>query len=106
MPFDKVSDDLTPGPFQRVALDERFIATLVPYSPQDSLEAQEFRQILHASLQTLSPTEFRIVELRFQHKKSRSQVSSKLKLDREELIKLEDQALNKLRQPLREYLES
>ena len=55
MPFDKVSDNLAPGPTQRVALDERFIATLVPYSPQDSLEAQEFRQILHASLQTLTP---------------------------------------------------
>ena len=106
MPFDKVSDDLSPGPMQRVALDERFIATLVPYSPQDSIEAQEFRQILHASLQTLSPAEFRVVELRFQHKKSRSQVSSKLRLDREELIKLETEALNKPRQPLHEYMES
>ena len=106
MPFDKVSDDLSPGPMQRVALDERFIATLVPYTPQDSIEAQEFRQILHASLQTLTPGEFRVVELRFQHKKSRSQVASKLRLDREELIKLETEALNKLRQLLREYMES
>jgi len=106
MPFDKISADLSPGPMQRVTLDERFIATFLPDTTQDSIEAQELRQILHASLQTLNPREFRVVELRFQHKKSRSQVASQLGLDREELMKLETDALDKLRQPLREYMES
>ena len=91
---------------QRVTLDERFIATFLPDTTQDSIEAQELRQILHASLQTLNPREFRVVELRFQHKKSRSQVASQLSLDREELMKLETDALDKLRQPLQEYMES
>ena len=76
MPFNRVTNDIPGEPKQRVALDERFITQLLPESVQDRIEGQELRQILLACLQTLSPAEHRVIELRFQHKKSRGQVAS------------------------------
>ena len=105
MPFNKVADDAPGDRRQRVALDKRFITQFVPDSVQDRIEGQELRQIVLASLQTLSAQEHRIVELRYQHKKSRSQVASQLTLTREQLDDLEESALEKLRGPIKAYLE-
>lgn len=105
MPFNRVTNDIPGEPKQRVALDERFITQLLPESVQDRIEGQELRQILLACLQTLSPAEHRVIELRFQHKKSRGQVASQLALNREQLAALEESALNKLRGPVKDYLE-
>jgi RNA polymerase sigma factor (sigma-70 family) len=106
MPFDKISDELPTGPLHRVSLDERFIALFIPETTQDRIEAQELRQILLTSLQKLPPDEFRIIELRYQHKKSRGQVASLLDLKREEALALEEQALERLRTPLQAYMEA
>ena len=105
MPFDKISDELPTGPLHRVFLDERFISLFIP-TTQDRIEAQELRQILLTSLQKLPPDEFRIIELRYQHKKSRGQVASLLNLKREEALALEEQALERLRTPLQAYMEA
>lgn len=104
--FDIVSEELPAGPVQRVTLDERFIAYFLPDTTQDRIEAQELRQILLQSLQSLNSRELRVVELRYQHKKSRGQVASQLDLSREELMAVEREALEKLRRPLQAYMES
>lgn len=88
---------------RRVTLDERFFAALMPETPQDRLEAQELRQLVHQALQGLTTEELRVVELRFQHKKSPGQVAAQLHLSRPELRSLERQALAKLRQQLQDW---
>ena len=105
MPFNKVTDDAPGEPRQRVALDERFITQFVPDSVHERIEGQELRQVVLASLQTLSTQEHRVVELRYQHKKSRGQVASQLAITRESLQELEESALEKLRGPIKAYLE-
>ena len=92
---------------QRVSLDERFLALFLPDDPQDRLEAQELRQIVHQALQDLTPREFRVIELRYQNKKSPGQAASLLGIPREEMQKLEKKGLEKLRQRLQAwYMES
>ena len=105
MPFNKVTDNDPGEPRQRVTLDERFITQFLPDSVQARIEGQELRQIVLASLQALSIQEHRVVVLRYQHKKSRGQVASKLAITRESLQVLEESALEKLRGPIKAYLE-
>jgi RNA polymerase sigma factor (sigma-70 family) len=104
--FDRISED--PASAERagrVPLDERFVALLVP-EPLDRVESQELRQVVMAALQELTPQELKVVELRYQHKRSPGSVASRLGIDRDEVKTLEAQALAKLRQPLIEYMES
>ena len=105
--FDRISEDpaATDGG-SRVALDERFIALLLPESPLDRVESQELRQVVMAALQALTPQELKVVELRYQHKRSPGSVASRLRLSRDEVETLERQALKKLRQPLVDYMEA
>lgn len=85
---------------QKVALDERLLELFLVETAQDRLEAQELRQIVHQALQDLTPEELRVIELRYQHKKSPGQVASQLKIPREEMQQLEKNGLEKLRQHL------
>ena len=105
MAFDKVSIEPSDPPRQRIPLDERFISLLLPDPVHERIEGQELRQLVLASLRDLTPEEHRVVELRYQHKKSRGQVASQLKIDRGELMRLEKSALEKLRGPIRSYME-
>lgn len=89
----------------RVALDERFIAALLPESPLDRVETQELRTLVLRALRTLSPRQRQVIEQRFQHKRSPGATASRLRMSRDEAVFLEYQALEKLRRPLVEYLE-
>lgn len=88
---------------RRLPLDERLIIQLQPRTPLDNLEAQEFRQLVMKALQGLKPEELKVVELRYQHKKSPGQVASQLGLTRRKLKALEASALRKLRDTLKAY---
>ena len=105
-PFDRVSE--TPAPDiapTRTRLDERFLASFIGETPLDRVEGQELRQIFLAALERLTAEELKVIELRFQRKKSLGQVASQLRLDREYLETTEKRALEKLRGPLTAYLE-
>ena len=105
--FDRISDDPTGAEFTgRVPLDERFVALLLPESPLDQVESQELRRIVSGALERLAPLELEVVRLRYQHKRSPGAVASRLRISRQEARDLEDGALEKLRQPLVDYLES
>ena len=105
--FRKVTEPSTDSErFEKIALDERFISQFITETPLDRVEAQELRQVMLRALQSLTRYELRVVELRFQHKKSPGQVASQLRIGRDQLLSLESQALEKLRIPLAEYLES
>ncbi len=98
--------DLAPeseSAMRRVTFDERFFAALLPETAHDRVEAQELRQRVHQAVQSLTPAELRVVELRYQHKKSPGQVAAQLRLERSELLSLERQALAKLRQRLSDW---
>ena len=69
------------------------------------MEAQEFRQLLLEVLNKLEPQELKILELRYQKKKSPGQTASLLKIDRETLQAIEGSALTKVRQGIAPYLE-
>jgi len=88
---------------QKVALDERLLDIFLAETAQDRLEAQELRQIVHQALQDLTPEELRVIELRYQHKKSPGQVASRLQIPREEMQQLEKSGLEKLRQHLQTW---
>jgi RNA polymerase sigma factor (sigma-70 family) len=88
---------------QKVALDERLLDIFLVETAQDRLEAQELRQIVHQALQDLTSEELRVIELRYQHKKSPGQVASRLQIPREEMQKLEKNGLEKLRQRLQAW---
>ena len=103
--FDRISEDGSADSGHRVPLDERFIALLIPETPLDRVESQELRQLVLRALQTLTPEELKVVEGRFQHKKSPGAVASHLGLDRDRVAALERSALDKLRTPLVEYME-
>ena len=90
-------------PPQRIRLDERFFAILLPETPQDRVEAQELRQIVHRALKDLTPQELRVIELRYQHKKSPGQTASRLGISREEMEALEKKGLEKLRTHLQAW---
>ncbi len=94
------------GIARRASLDERFVAQLLPESPLDRVESQELRQLVMHALQGLTPDELKVVEQRFQRKQSVGQVASRLKMARSRVSALEATALDKLRGPLTEYMES
>jgi len=105
--FKKIAD---PPPeaadsLRRLSLDERLIVELQPRTPLDNLEAQEFRQVVMKALQQLKPEELKVVELRYQHKKSPGQTASQLGLSRKALQTLERSALRKLKKSLAAYEE-
>ena len=91
---------------QRTPFDERFLADLMPDHPLDRVEGQELRQVFMKALEALSPDELKVVELRFQHKRSQGQIASRLRLDREVVADLEKSGIEKLRRPIVEYMES
>ena len=104
--FDRVDEDSTAsGRQDRMTLDERFVALLVPESPLDRVESQELRQIVMRALQRLTPQEMKVVEGRYQHKRSLGAVASHLHIPRDEVGTLERSALEKLRKPLIDYME-
>ena len=105
--FDRIAADETPAASTGapISLDERFIALLVPETPLDRVESQELRQLVLHALQALTPEELKVVEGRFQHKKSPGAVARHLQLSRDDVQRLERQALDKLRAPLVEYME-
>ena len=104
--FNKITEEFQSNQPQRTSLDERFVALLSPETPQDRIETQELRQILNRVLQTLAPTELKVIELRYQRKKSPGQVASQLGISREEITALEKKALEQLRKALHAYMES
>ena len=93
------------GAPEKTAFDERLVSQIIGETPLDRVEAQELRQVMLRALQSLTRDELRIVELRYQHKKSPGQVASKLRLSRETLTAIEQSALSKLKQTLAAYLE-
>lgn len=105
--FDRIAENgATVGHHGKVALDERFIAMFLADSPLDRVESQELRQIVLHALEGLTPQELKVVEGRYQHKRSPGAVASHLKLPPDEVKRLEQSALAKLRRPLIEYMEA
>ena len=104
--YKKITENISTTPPERVALDERFITLFLPEDAQERLEAQELRQIVHRALNELSDDEFRIIESRYQHKKSPGQAASRMGISRDELIRLEQSALTKLRAALATWHQS
>ncbi len=98
--YNKVPDNPTTAPAERIRLDERFVSLLVAEDAQARLEAQELRQLVHRALQVLSDDEMRVIQLRYQHKKSPGQVAAHLGLSRNSMAALEQSGLEKLRQGL------
>jgi RNA polymerase sigma factor (sigma-70 family) len=82
---------------RRVTLDERFVELFVTEDTEERVEIQEIRQLLHRSLQELTPEELHVIELRHQHKKSPGYVAAKLGLTRADAQKLETRALDRIR---------
>ncbi|MEW6751694.1 MAG: sigma-70 family RNA polymerase sigma factor [Candidatus Latescibacterota bacterium] len=96
-------DDLRAAPRRRLPADDR-LALLFPVETQeDRVEAQELRQTVHVALQQLTPQELRVIELRYQQKKSPGQVASQLGIRRQQMTRLERSGLRKLRQYLQEW---
>ena len=106
--FQKVAEEVSPsaGGGQRTGLDERYLADLISEDPLDRVETQELRKVFMAALQKLSPDELKVVEMRFQHKKSQGQTASRLRMDRDAVADLENSAVEKLRRPIAHYMES
>jgi RNA polymerase sigma factor (sigma-70 family) len=110
--FHKVAEEIAPDrggelrEVQRTGLDERFLADFITENPLDRVEGQELRQIFLAALEKLTPDEMKVVEMRFQRKKSQGQTASRLRMDREAVAALENSAVEKLRGPIGRYMES
>ena len=101
--YNKVPDNPTTAPTERIRLDERFVSLLVTEDAQDRLEAQELRQLVHRALQALSYYEMRVIKLRYQYKKSPGQVAARLGISRDTMAALEQSGLKKLRQGLEDW---
>ena len=101
--YNKIPDNPTAAPAERIRLDERFVSLLVAEDAQDRLEAQELRQLVHRALQTLSDDEMRVIQLRYQYKKSPGQVAARLGISHDAMVALEQSGLEKLRQGLEDW---
>ncbi len=101
--YNKVPDNPPTAPAERIRLDERFVSLLVAEDAQDRLEAQELRQLVHRALQALSDDEMRVIQLRYQYKKSPGQVAARLGISRDAMVALEQSGLEKLRQGLEDW---
>ena len=105
--FQRIAEEPTPSASrQRIGLDERFLANLISEDPLDRVESQELRQVFMAALADLSQDELKVMEMRFQHKRSQGQTASKLRMDRDAVANLERSAVEKLRRPIAAYMES
>ena len=105
--FQRIAEEPSPSARrQRVGFDERFLANLISEDPLDRVESEELRRVFMAALADLSPDELKVVEMRFQHKKSPGQTASRLRMDRDAVAKLESSAVEKLRRPIAAYMES
>ena len=98
--YKKVTENNSEIPLDRTGLDERFITLFLDEDAQERLEAQELRQLVHRAMNDLSDLEFRVIELRYQFKKSPGQAAYKIGIAREKLFEVETKALNKLRNAL------
>ncbi len=98
--YKKITENIPTTAPERVALDERFITLFLPEDAQERLEAQELRQLVHHAMNSLSEEEFRVIESRYQHKKSPGQAASRMGISRQALVELETSALGKLRNAL------
>lgn len=101
--YQKIPDSITNAPPERTGFDERFVSLLIPEDAQIRLEAQELRQLVHRALQALSDDEMRVIELRYQHKKSPGQAASRMGISRDEMTILEQSGLKKLRIELEDW---
>ena len=90
---------------RRMSLDERFLNRFVAEDPLDRVEAGELRQIFIRALEQLSAEELKVIELRYQHKVSPGRACHLLGIGREELKRLEESGIGKLRKPLEDYME-
>ena len=91
-------------PPKRVQLGDRILALFASEEdPQDRIEAQELRQLVHQALKELTPDELQVIELRYQHKKPPSQIASQLGISREALQEFESKGLGKLRRHLQSW---
>jgi RNA polymerase sigma factor (sigma-70 family) len=86
-----------------LSLDERLVLQLQTPTPLDQIEAQEFRQAVMKALRQLNPEELRVMELRYQFKKSPGQAALQLSLTPAQLKRVERSALRKLRKHLAAY---
>ena len=98
--YKKVSETNSTTALERSGLDERFITLFLDEDAQERLEAQELRQLVHRAMNDLSDLEFRVIELRYQFKKSPGQAAYKIGIARKKLFEVETKALNKLRNAL------
>ncbi|MEE3233084.1 MAG: hypothetical protein VX294_02880 [Candidatus Latescibacterota bacterium] len=73
---------------------------------QERLEAQELRQLVHRAMNELSDLEFKVIESRYQYKKSPGQAAYRIGITREELLELEESALDRLRSALTKWQRS
>ena len=101
--YQKIPDSITNAPPERTGFDERFVSLLIPEDAHDRLEAQELRQLVHRALQALTEDEMRVIELRYQHKKSPGQTASRMGISRDEMTALERSGLEKLRSGLENW---
>ena len=105
--FDRIAEDSAPASRQdRISLDERFVALLLPQSPLDRVESQELRQIVLHALQKLTPQELKAVEGRHQKKRSLGAVASHSQNPPDAAGAPDPAARERLRTPLIEYRES
>lgn len=101
----KIDDDLQVTLSQRLSLDERFVSHFMPTTILDSVEAEEFSQIVQQALEQLEEDELAVMRLRLQARNSPGQVARKLGLPPQTVRQIEAQALQKLSGPITEYLE-
>ena len=104
--YKKVTENNSAIPLDRTGLDERFITLFLDEDAQERLEAQELRQLVHRAMNDLSDLEFRVIESRYQYKKSPGQAAYKIGIAREELCEVEKNALEKLRNALTHWQRS
>ncbi len=102
--YNKIADNIDAGSStERIRLDERFVSLLISEDAQERLEAQELRQLVHRALKALTSDEMRVIELRYQHKRSPGQTASRMGISRDEMAALEQSGLEKLRNGLEDW---
>tara|TARA_B100000579_G_scaffold429732_1_gene441978 strand:+ start:61 stop:387 length:327 start_codon:yes stop_codon:yes gene_type:complete len=104
--YKKITENNSPIGLERTALDERFITLFLDEDAQERLEAQELRQLVHRAMNELSDLEFKVIESRYQYKKSPGQAAYRIGITRENLLELEESALGKLRSALTNWQRS
>ena len=101
--YKKITENDSTAALEKTALDERFITLFMDENAQERLEAQELRQLVHRAMNELSDLEFKVIESRYQYKKSPGQAAYRIGITREELLELEESALDRLRSALTKW---